>query len=1100
MDLPVHEIFRTTSFPLYERVWKTPVRSEDLARFDCITHGAPVRTTGRGKEFYSKFYLKFQGKFSQFFSLLLLPCLQQQAEWRSNMSSAGDDVLNTGVIATEGAITVSSADELMSALANADGGETILLESGNYGDFGLWNVHHPFAKFASEVTIKSADPADPAVFSSVKITGVDNLTFDSLKFDYVANIGSPTFKKPFFVNKSSDIIFKNSIFDGDLARGVGETEDGFGTGFGIYITNSSDVKVDNNEFFNWYRAGVFGSVDNLSVKENEVHKIGSDGFNFADVDDVLIEANYIHDFEKSPENGSHMDMIQFWTSGTNDPSTNIVIRQNILDSGSGSQTQSIFMRNEMVDAYGAGQEMYYRNILIEDNVILNAHTHGITVGETLGLNIKNNTILHNQDSADRGLVNVPTIHVKDASQNVVIANNIVPRLDLDSTENRLVENNVVVQRDNAAGENYYGDLFVNGLADSNATLADLMAVPGGTIEQLNAGSSLTRFTSTPDNLSGVIHDQAGTGLSLLSHVFEISEFYGPNGKLDLAGAEVTWDFGDGTKGNGLSEAHSFARSGTYEVSASVNLADGRAVEVRKTIEVQTPVALHADFGETAEDQSNIPNPVTMRDGVTFEAGQDGNAVRLNDGLVSYGRGPEFINNSEFSVLFDFKKDYGDESASGRVIYFARSFVISVGTDGISAQLNTSAGSKWVSADKIGVHDSDWHRVALTFSGETGAAILYVDGVEVGRVTGLDGGIQIGSVSHDLHLGDPFGSWNFPGLLDNVTFLRGALSGEQVQAGFSVKDGALPAENIDPDEDESDPVPVDDAASNDAASDPVMGTEDNDRLYGEAGNDSLFGEGGDDRVFGEAGDDVLDGGQGADRLWGGDGNDRLQGGADGDRLMGGTGDDLIEGGQGNDGLSGDVGDDVLDGGDGSDSLFGGDGQDVLYGGAGIDKLYGDEGNDSLYGGEDRDRLFGGQGDDALHGGSGYDGLFGGAGNDVLFGGEGRDLLFGDQGNDVLVGGNGDDDLTGGEGADEFVFGLNTGRDRVFDFDVGNDMITLQGLDFTSVPDVIDSAFDVRGVLILHLDVGEAFSWSTSNYVGLVGIDKSDLHDGNVSLVA
>ena len=43
------------------------------------------------------------------------------------------------------------------------------------------------------------------------------------------------------------------------------------------------------------------------------------------------------------------------------------------------------MRNEMVDQGKAGLEMYYQNITIENNVIYNAQTHGITVGETTGL-------------------------------------------------------------------------------------------------------------------------------------------------------------------------------------------------------------------------------------------------------------------------------------------------------------------------------------------------------------------------------------------------------------------------------------------------------------------------------------------------------------------------------------------------------------------------------------------------------------------------------------------------------------------------------------------------------------------------------------------
>ena len=94
---------------------------------------------------------------------------------------------------------------------------------------------------------------------------------------------------------------------------------------------------------------------------------------FSNIDGVLIENNYIHDFRGSPGSGDHCDMIQFWTAGTTSPSTNITIRANVLDIGNGTATQSIFMRNEMVDTGQAGTEMYYKNVVIEDNTITNAH-------------------------------------------------------------------------------------------------------------------------------------------------------------------------------------------------------------------------------------------------------------------------------------------------------------------------------------------------------------------------------------------------------------------------------------------------------------------------------------------------------------------------------------------------------------------------------------------------------------------------------------------------------------------------------------------------------------------------------------------------------
>ena len=76
---------------------------------------------------------------------------------------------------------------------------------------------------------------------------------------------------------------------------------------------------------------------------------------------------------------------------------------------------------------------------------------------------------------------------------------MLQQLTFPSTANRTVENNLAVQRDNPNGANYYGDLFVNALANSAATLADLMAVPGGIIDQSNVGSSLTQPSADPPN-------------------------------------------------------------------------------------------------------------------------------------------------------------------------------------------------------------------------------------------------------------------------------------------------------------------------------------------------------------------------------------------------------------------------------------------------------------------------------------------------------------------------------------------------------------------------------------------------------------------------
>ena len=80
-------------------------------------------------------------------------------------------------------------------------------------------------------------------------------------------------------------------------------------------------------------------------------------------------------------------------------------------------------------------------------------------------------------------------------------------------------------------------------------------------------------------------------------------------------------------------------------------------------------------------------------------------------------------------------------------------------------------------------------MALTFSANAGAAILYVDGAAVGQMDGLSG-IQVGSSGHDFSIGDPWGGNSFPGLIDNVAFLKGSLSAQEFVDGGTI-DNAPP---------------------------------------------------------------------------------------------------------------------------------------------------------------------------------------------------------------------------------------------------------------------------------------------------------------------
>lgn len=90
----------------------------------------------------------------------------------------------------------------------------------------------------------------------------------------------------------------------------------------------------------------------------------------------------------------------------------------------------------------------------------------------------------------------------------------------------------------------------------------------------------------------------------------------------------------------------------------------------------------------------------------------------------------------------------------------------------------------------------------------------------------------------------------------------------------------------------------------------------------------------------------------------------------------------------------------------------------------------------------DVINGQDGNDVLKGLSGDDTLRGDEGNDVLLGDAGSDRLVGGNGDDSLVGGSGNNHYYGGQGRDRFVLNLDSELDTIYDFQLGEDWLSLE----------------------------------------------------------
>ncbi|WP_137924497.1 calcium-binding protein [Cupriavidus sp. 2SB] len=212
----------------------------------------------------------------------------------------------------------------------------------------------------------------------------------------------------------------------------------------------------------------------------------------------------------------------------------------------------------------------------------------------------------------------------------------------------------------------------------------------------------------------------------------------------------------------------------------------------------------------------------------------------------------------------------------------------------------------------------------------------------------------------------------------------------------------------------------------------QGTASNDILIGSGAANTLAGGDGDDKLDGRAGNDVLDGGTGNDTLNGNTGSDvYLFGRNSGNDRIAESGD----GGANTDVVRFDA--DIVP----ADIIVKRDGttDDLLISIQGststlrIEKFFY---NDGYYYGIEQLKFADGTVWDfnailnqVNQGTEGNDVLIGSGAANTLAGGDGDDLLDGRGGNDVLDGGSGNDTLNGGAGSDTYLFGRNSGNDRI-----------------------------------------------------------------------
>ena len=118
----------------------------------------------------------------------------------------------------------------------------------------------------------------------------------------------------------------------------------------------------------------------------------------------------------------HSDGMQFWNTDVNKPSRDLLIQDNEIQTHN-KLSHGIYMANAVANQTH-DDNAAFRNVDIQDNIVLNGDGFGIAWGQTIGLNIRDNIVLRDiavTPASTRG--SVPHILVHQDSSDVKVDGN-----------------------------------------------------------------------------------------------------------------------------------------------------------------------------------------------------------------------------------------------------------------------------------------------------------------------------------------------------------------------------------------------------------------------------------------------------------------------------------------------------------------------------------------------------------------------------------------------------------------------------------------------------------------------------------------------------
>ena len=307
---------------------------------------------------------------------------------------------------------VSNRTELQNAINNSQGGDTILLNSGNYQSLTISNLDNSLT-----VMIKANTGATP-VFSSVSVQNSSYWNFKGFVVQprHTNNADGTT---AVYLNGQYLVFEDSTINYADDLSGWSASDWLAMTGNGIRI-EGAHLTIRNNTITN-VDHGISGGATDSLVSGNRIINFRGDGIRGLG-DRTVYQYNKIKN--AYDVDGNHDDGFQSWSVGDGGVGTgvvrNVTLRGNIIIN---FENPNQPMKSTL-QGIGLFDGMF-ENWIVENNLIVTNHWHGITIAGAKNCRVINNTIL-DTDTVRPGPPWIRIANHKDGtpSSGVIVRNNL----------------------------------------------------------------------------------------------------------------------------------------------------------------------------------------------------------------------------------------------------------------------------------------------------------------------------------------------------------------------------------------------------------------------------------------------------------------------------------------------------------------------------------------------------------------------------------------------------------------------------------------------------------------------------------------------------